>query len=196
MNQSTLLGFFKSACLFEASLILLALILGWLVDINPIASLSFSFIPLFYGVIGTIPLMVMFFVMDRIQRNSVTDIRNLLLNTLGPGLRDCHWTDLLILALIAGVSEELLFRGVIQPWMDDLWGATIALIASNVIFGLVHAVTPLYAVLAMVVGVYLSLSVNFGGETNLLIPILIHSLYDFFAFVLLMRNFRSRLIVS
>jgi membrane protease YdiL (CAAX protease family) len=70
------------------------------------------------------------------------------------------------------------------------------LIASNVVFGLVHAVTPLYAVLAMVVGVYLSLSVNFGGETNLLIPILIHSLYDFFAFVLLMRNFRSRLIVS
>jgi membrane protease YdiL (CAAX protease family) len=104
-----------------------------------------------------------------------------------------HWTDLLILAAIAGVSEELLFRGVIQPWIETSWGISAGLILSNIVFGLVHAVTPLYAVLAALVGVYLGLSLDYGGERNLLTPIIIHGFYDFLAFVALMRAYRASL---
>ena len=139
------------------------------------------------------PLFLMFLALEKIQGESVVKIKNLLLNTLGPGLHRYHWTDLLILASIAGVSEELLFRGVIQPWIENSWGATAGLIASNILFGLVHAVTPLYAVLAMLVGIYLGLSLTYGGETNLLVPIIIHGFYDFLAFVVLMRIYRSSL---
>jgi membrane protease YdiL (CAAX protease family) len=185
--------FFKSACLFEASLILVAIGLGWIASINPFENIYFSEVAVLYGVIGTVPLFLMFLALERTPGESVVKIKNLLLNTLGPGLHSYHWTDLLILASIAGLSEELLFRGVIQPWIENSWGATAGLIVSNILFGLVHAVTPLYAVLAFLVGIYLGLSLTYGGETNLLVPIIIHGFYDFLAFVVLMRIYRSSL---
>ena len=185
--------FFKSACYFEASLVLVAVFLGWIANIDPFKNIYFSEAAIALGVIGTAPLFLMFLVMEQMQGKSVTNIRKLLLNTLGPGLHRYHWTDLFILAAIAGVSEELLFRGVIQPWIEASWGMTAGLIGSNIIFGLVHAVTPLYAVLAALVGIYLGLSLDYGGDRNLLIPIIIHGFYDFLAFVALMRVYRASL---
>ncbi len=188
--------FFKSACYFEASLIFVAVILGWIADIDPFQNIYFSETAVAYGLIGTIPLFLMFLALEKIQGESVVKIRELLLNTLGPGLHRYHWTDLFILAAIAGISEELLFRGVIQPWIEASWGITAGLIGSNIVFGLVHAVTPLYAVLAALVGIYLGLSLDYGGERNLLIPVIIHGFYDFLAFVALMRVYRSNLTTS
>jgi membrane protease YdiL (CAAX protease family) len=183
--------FFKSACYFEASLVLVALFLGWIAGIDPFEKLYFSEAAIAYGIIGTVPLFIMFLALEQMQGDSIVKIRKLLLQTLGPGLHRYHWTDLFMLAAIAGVSEELLFRGVIQPWIESSWGMAAGLIGSNVIFGLVHAVTPLYAVLAAFVGIYLGLSLDYGGERNLLTPVIIHGLYDFLAFVALMRVYRA-----
>ena len=185
--------FFKSACYFEASLVLVAVFLGWVADIDPFKNIYFSETAIAHGVIGTTPLFLMFLVLEKIQGESVATIRKLLLNTLGPGLHRYHWTDLLMLATIAGISEELLFRGVIQPWIESSWGIAAGLIGSNIVFGLVHAVTPLYALLAALVGIYLGLSLDYGGDRNLLTPIIIHGLYDFLAFVALMRVYRASL---
>jgi len=185
--------FFKSACYFEASLVIVAVFLGWVADIDPLENIYFSETAIAYGVIGTVPLFLMFLALEKMQGESVVNIRKLLLNTLGPGLHRYHWTDLFILAAIAGVSEELLFRGVIQPWIENSWGITAGLIGSNIVFGLVHAVTPLYAALAALVGIYLGLSLDYGGDRNLLIPIIIHGFYDFLAFVALMRVYRATL---
>lgn len=185
--------FFKKACSFEAALILAAVFLGWIAGINPFEYLYFSELAIVYGIIGTIPLFLLFRIMEQIQAEPIVKIKDLLFETLGPGLHRYHWTDLLILASIAGLSEELLFRGVIQPWIESSWGMTAGLVAGNIIFGMAHAVTPLYAVLAALVGVYLSLSLDFGGDRNLLIPIIIHGLYDFLAFIALMRAYRSSL---
>jgi hypothetical protein len=183
--------FFKKACLFEAALIPVAVILGWVASINPFENLYFSESAIAYGVIGTMPLFLLFLTMEQMRIESVVKIKDLLFQTLGPGLHRYHWTDLLILAAIAGLSEELLFRGVIQPWIEASWGMTAGLVGSNIIFGLAHAVTPLYAVLATLVGIYLSLSLDYGGNRNLLLPIVIHGMYDFLAFVALMRAYRA-----
>lgn len=184
--------FFKTACLFEASLTVVALLLAWIVDINPFAKLYFSEAAIVIGILATAPLFLLFLSSLYLPQKSLVDIKNLLLRTLAPSLQHCHWTGLLLLATIAGVSEELLFRGVIQPMMTVWWGITAGLIVSNVVFGLAHAVTPMYALLVTVVGLYLSLSMTIGGgDSNLLIPIVIHSLYDFLAFVMLMRLYRA-----
>lgn len=183
--------FFKSACLFEASLLIVALVLGWLTGINPFADLRYSQAAVFYGIAGTVPLFLLFLLLQQTSHEAVVNIRRMLLNMLAPGLQDCHWADLFVLAAIAGISEEMLFRGVLQPWLENIWGMTAGLIGSNLVFGLVHAITPLYAVLATLVGVYLGWAMDFGGERNLLTPILIHSLYDFLAFVMIMRSFRA-----
>ncbi|HEY8095845.1 MAG TPA: CPBP family intramembrane glutamic endopeptidase [Methylobacter sp.] len=183
--------FFKKACSFEAALIPVSVVLGWIAGLNPFQNLHFSESAIAYGVIGTIPLFLLFLTLEQMQTESVVKIRNVLLETLGPSLHRYHWTDLLILASIAGLSEELLFRGVIQPWLESSWGMTAGLIASNIIFGLAHAITPLYAVLATLVGIYLSLSLDYGGDRNLLVPVVIHGFYDFLAFVALIRAYRA-----
>ena len=183
--------FFKSACLFEASLTLVAVVLGMIANINPFENLKFSELAIVYGVLGTAPLFMMFLSLEQVRHTSVSSIKDLLLKTLGPGLHKYHWTDLLILASIAGFSEELLFRGVIQPWIEHAWGAVTGLVVSNLIFGLVHAVTPLYALLATLVGIYLGLALDVTGDKNLLVPVIIHGLYDFLAFLALMKTFES-----
>lgn len=183
--------FFKQACIFESSLIVVALLLGWFADINPFVDLHFSEAAIGIGVVGTIPLYLLFLAMEQTKAESLVKIRQLLLNTLGPGLHRYHWTDLLVLAAIAGLSEELLFRGVIQPWMESGWGMTAGLIGSNIIFGLAHALTPMYGILAVLVGIYLGLSLDIAGDRNLLIPVIIHGFYDFLAFLALLRAYRA-----
>lgn len=183
--------FYKSACLFEAALIVVAIVLGWLSDIMPFATLHYSESAMIYGILGTIPLFMLFLLLEQLQLESVVTIRRFLLETLGPALQRSDWADLFILAAIAGVSEEVLFRGVIQPWMEASWGMTAGLIGSNIIFGLVHSITPLYTVLATLVGIYLGLALDYGGDRNLLTPILIHWLYDFLAFLALMKSYRT-----
>lgn len=184
-------NFFKVACYFEGALILVAIVLGWIVDVDPFEFIHFSENAVLYGLFGTLPLFLLFLTMEYMPSQSVQEIRRALIDTLAPSLYRCHWTDLFVLAVIAGVSEEVLFRGVIQPWMENLWGMSAGLIISNLIFGLVHAITPLYAVLATCVGIYLGLFLDYGGERNLLMPIVIHAVYDFLAFLVIMKAYRK-----
>lgn len=186
-------NFFRVACYFEAALTLVAIALGWLVDIDPFADLVFNEPALLDGLLLTFPLLILFFAMQELPIEALEKIKALLLETLGSRLYQRHWTDLLILAAIAGFSEEVLFRGTLQPWLENALGMTAGLLASNAVFALAHAVTPLYAVLAMLMGLYLSMSLDYGAERNLLTPIVIHGCYDFIAFMVILRNYRNSL---
>jgi hypothetical protein len=187
-------NFFKTACYFESALILVALLLGAIADINPFADLTFSETAITVGIIGTLPLFLMFLVMEQLSIESVQNIKKMLLETLCPSLYKQHWTDLLILAAIAGIAEEALFRGVLQPWLERAWGMDAGLIVSSLLFGLVHAVTPLYALLATLISVYLGLSLDYSGTRNLLTPIIIHGFYDFLVFLMLIRTYKAQLV--
>ncbi len=76
--------FFKSACLFEAALILVAVVLGWLSGINPFADLHLTESAILYGILGTIPLFLLFLLLEHLSADSVVTIRRFLLETLGP----------------------------------------------------------------------------------------------------------------
>jgi membrane protease YdiL (CAAX protease family) len=184
-------NFFKTACYFEGALIFIAVIIGWLTGINPFWDIYFSEEAILYGIIGTFPLLLFFLISEQLPFKSFKKIKHLLQESLAKDLYHYHWTDLFILAAIAGISEEILFRGALQPWLEQSLGLNEGLIVSSLIFGLVHAVTPLYAVLATLISLYLGLSLDYGESRNLLIPIIIHTLYDFFAFIILMRNYRK-----
>lgn len=187
-------NFFKTACYFEASLILVAIVLGWIADINPFAYFYFSEQAVGLGIIGTLPLFLLFLASEQANLKSVQAIRKLLLETLCPNLYKHHWTDLFVLAAIAGIAEEVLFRGVLQPWLERAWGMETGLIASSLVFGLVHAVTPLYALLASVISLYLGVSLDYGGSRNLLTPVMIHGLYDFLVFMALIKAYKMQLL--
>ena len=184
--------FFLNACTFEASLSVAAFLLGWLTTTPPLLLISFSFQAIVIGVLGTLPLILLLLGVNLAQLSSISRIKNTLITTLGTNLEQLALWRLALLASIAGSSEELLFRGVLQPWLEHLVGGTAGFIFSNCLFGLAHAITPLYAFLATLVGMYLSLSMHFFNTTNLLHPIIIHSLYDFLAFLVLIKTYRAK----
>jgi membrane protease YdiL (CAAX protease family) len=190
MTHSFSDSFFKSACIFEASLVLVAFVLGWIADIDPFGDLQFSETAIFNGIMGTLPLIILFLSMQHLNYRCVDVIRKLLMETLASRLHTLPWSDLLILSAIAGLSEEVLFRGVVQPWMEQVWGLNTGLLVSSILFGLVHAITPFYAILAALVSIYLGWSLDYGETRNLLTPIVIHTLYDFFAFLMIIRSYK------
>lgn len=192
MNEPSLDSdnFFKTACYFESALVLVAIFLGWIAEINPFEFIVFSEQALINGIMGTLPLCVIFLALNQITADPLQQIRQILQNTLGPSLVKHHWADLFVLAAIAGISEEILFRGLIQPWIENSWGVMAGLLVSSLIFGLVHAATFLYFIMATAVSIYLGLYLDYDSTRNLLTPIIIHGLYDFFAFVVIVRAYR------
>jgi uncharacterized protein len=83
-----------------------------------------------------------------------------------------------VLGIAAGVGEEMLFRGLLQYELISKSGLGIvgSLGLSSVIFGLLHAVTPLYAFMAALASVYFG--VLYVVFDNLAVPIACHSFYD------------------
>ena len=79
--------------------------------------------------------------------------------------------QIVVISLIAGAGEELLFRGVLQP--------VVGLAASSLIFGAVHVGGRGfvgYGVWAALIGMFLGwLATATGG---LLSPIVAHAVYD------------------
>jgi hypothetical protein len=181
--------FLNMAALFEGSLVAVAFFLGWLVDLNPTASLQWSVRAFVWGVGGAVPMFLLFLVAHYFAVGPFRSVKRFLVDTLGPSLDACHWYDLILLSLLAGVTEELLFRGVLQPWLEQ-WGTAFGLTVSNLLFGLAHAITPLYAVLAGLSGAYLGWLFDASGDRNLLTPIVTHTVYDYLAFVVVLRTYR------
>jgi membrane protease YdiL (CAAX protease family) len=175
----------------EGGLALVALVLGWFVGVDPLAHLTFNWSALGWAVGGSIPLMLFFLVSYRFPIGPLWPIKQLLIKNLGPYLDACRWHDLLLIALLAGVCEELFFRGFLQPWIESIGGPLASLIGSNLVFALIHFITQTYALLAGLMGAYLGLLLDASGQRNLLIPILAHTIYDLLAFVIVVRTFRQ-----
>jgi hypothetical protein len=172
--------FLSVALLFEGSLIGMAGLVGWWFGVDPLAGFAWELRGLGWGLAGTLPMLALFLLGYRYPVGPLRRIRQFLLDALGPSLIVCRWYDLLLVAAVAGLSEELLFRGVLHPLLGPLW--------SNVLFGLVHFITPAYALLAGLLGGYLGWMLSASG--NLLAPAIAHGLYDFLAFLVVARECR------
>lgn len=191
MNRTlTRAQFLWLATLFEGSLGLTAFMAGAASDIDPLLTLQVNLPGAIVGLLGTLPLYAAFLQSQHFDR--LREVREFLTDKLGGILAVCRWHELLYVGLLAGVTEELLFRGFLQPWLEQHWGWLGGLVFSNLIFALVHWISPLYGLLAGICGLYLGLMLDVGGERNLLIPILIHSLYDFLAFMVVAEAWRSQ----
>lgn len=173
--------FLGMAVLFEGSLIGIASALGWWFKVDPLAQLAWDGQGVIWGLAATAPMIGLFLTANRFPIGPLRTIRQFLHEALGPSLVVCRWHDLLLVAIVAGIGEELLFRGVLQPLMGRLW--------SNVVFGLLHFITLPYALLAGLMGGYLGWLLD--QSDNILAPIITHGLYDFLAFLVVAREFRK-----
>ncbi|MEQ9407967.1 MAG: CPBP family intramembrane glutamic endopeptidase [Fuerstiella sp.] len=181
--------FLVGAGLFEGGLLLVAFALGWLVGVHPTAELTWSLPDFGFGLLATLPMLLLLAACWLSGSRAMKQIRTFLQDLLGPLLDRCRLIDILFLALLAGVCEEVLFRGLVYQWIRP-WNPTLAIIVTNLLFGLAHAITPLYAILAGMIGLYLTALMTVDGTPNLLLPITAHSAYDFIAFLLVLWSYR------
>lgn len=184
--------FLNLAGVVQGGCVLLALILSSVLEVPIWPQLYLDAPSVAWGVVLMIPMLACL-LLDRLPIPGVKEISDKVLPIMGEKIASCHWYDLILLAALAGLGEEMLFRGVVQGLVTS-WSTPLAgIIVSAILFGLLHAITPLYIVLTFLMGVYFSFLMTIVQPHNLLVPILAHALYDLVAFHVVKRDYLSRL---
>jgi membrane protease YdiL (CAAX protease family) len=96
------------------------------------------------------------------ERGSMVFVRRVLESAVGPDL----FGAVLVFGLVAGVSEEVFFRGFMLTRLREHWGGRRAIVATAACFGVLH-VDPngIHMVLAFVMGLYLGFVAERTGST-------------------------------
>jgi CAAX protease family protein len=181
--------FVRLALVGEAALALLAVGLGRLLGISPLATLQPSWSALLWGFLATAPLLLALLGVLRTQARPLRRLVDFVLGELGPILARRSVLELALLAALAGLGEELLFRGLIQAGLMRVMPTFLALFSASALFGLAHFATSTYAVVAALMGLYLGALFLLQG--NLLAPLVAHALYDFVALLLVVRRWQA-----
>ncbi len=130
-----------------------------------------------WGVLGAVPPLLLFAALRKWPSAPVRRIDDILRKLLLPLCDDLPWYGLLWVALLAGISEEVFFRGVAQQAIRIYTADWLAILIAGLAFGLAHYVTLTYAFLATAIGCY------FGwllvASDGLWSPIVAHAVYDF-----------------
>jgi len=186
------------AALFEASLAFLAVLFGWMFSQSPMKTLQVNSAAVLLGILAVLPLLGLLVTCQRVAWRPIREVRRVLDDLIVPMFKNCTWIELAAISLLAGLGEELLFRGVFQAAMAEWTGnflphspmyATIgdwiAIFSVAILFGMLHAVNVAYAVLAALMGLYLGWLWRASG--NLAVPIVAHAVYDFLALEYILR---------
>jgi membrane protease YdiL (CAAX protease family) len=96
------------------------------------------------------------------NRGSLVFVRRVLESAVGPDL----FGAVLVFGLIAGVSEEIFFRGFMLTRLREHWGGPRAVVVTAACFGVLH-VDPngIHMALAFVMGLYLGFVTERTGST-------------------------------
>ncbi len=178
------------AVAFEGGLFLLAAGLAWLfgLPLRNMATWDWSHVA--WGLAATAPPLAAFWWLQTSSLPPLRRFRETIDRLVTPIFDDCTWLDFAVIALVAGVGEESLFRGVLQYGLEALtqhvgmapWAAkAAAILIAGIVFGLVHWITRAYALYATLMGIYLGCL--FVWFDNLLVPMIVHALYDFVALI-------------
>jgi len=183
-------GFIRTAVLFESALAFVAVGLGWMVDVAPWISSSWEIGTaqavlgaIGVGALATLPLLVAFMALQYSNIQSLGELQDYMDRQIVPLFREATLLELGMISLAAGLGEEALFRGVIQTYLHQLMGPdagpAVPILLTSLLFGLVHYVTREYFIISAVMGAYLGLWFYYTGD--IIVPIVIHTLYDWFA---------------
>ncbi len=164
---------------FELGLGVLAIVLALAFGLKPWQALDFGPSAWLLAVLATLPMAAMLPLLARSRWAWVEELRRFMRTVVVPLFASLPNGALLLVALAAGVGEELLFRGVLQAGLSGWLGPLPGLLLASLAFALVHAVSRAYFLLSLLAGLYLGLIFLWTG--NLLVVILVHFLYDWVA---------------
>ena len=144
-----------------------------------------SLLPILGYALASLPLVGALALLLRSDWTIVREMRLFIDTFVLPMFAGAYLWELALLCAAAGVGEELLFRGVLQPVCVKYVGLYAGVLLVNVLFSLLHPFSIAYLILAYLIGCYLS--VLYVATENLLAPMVVHGLYDFIALVWMMR---------
>jgi uncharacterized protein len=178
-----------TALIFEGGMVVVACAVGGFLKPPLWQNLTWRPLDLGLGLLATVPMLLGLGLMRHVERGPIGKLNAVVDQVLVPLFKDCTIIQLGLISIVAGIGEELLFRGVLQPLFVGWFGVVLGLILVSTIFGLLHAITPTYAMLAAIIGAYFGWFAIARG--NLLGPIVAHALYDFLALLYLTRSGNS-----
>lgn len=162
---------------------------GRLVGIDALQGIAVTWKAALQGIAASVPLLAFFSAIElgkfRFVRENALHLRAIITSIFPAGKSTSRARVLataLLLGTVAGVGEEIVFRGFLQRLIERKAGVAGGVALSAAVFGACHAVTPTYALLAGLAGAFMSCVWMWSGH-NLLVPIVAHSFYDFVAIV-------------
>lgn len=190
---------FNAAISFEIAIGFGGLILGMLIgpESRQMVPQWFEWKPigegLLWGTLAAIPLTLAVIAMSAIPLESIRALHRVAIRQLRPMFGQFTWIQLVLVAVAAGISEEIFFRGWLQcfltgpidpvaPWQPKV---ALGVVLAGLGFGMCHALTPMYFVLASLAGIFFG--VLLVESSNLLIPITAHAVYDILMLIRLRR---------
>ncbi len=167
--------------LYEGGLGVLAIVIGYFTNWSFWEYLSWDTGIFFQSILATIPMFVFFYLIFKLPFSTFKQITDEIKKIIPILFGKLNLFDLLFASFLAGFGEEFLFRGLMQFHISNFIGQIPSLIVVSISFGLAHLITPGYAVIATIYGLYLGfLAIYFD---NLVSPIIAHTFYDFMALV-------------
>ncbi|MBI2424410.1 MAG: CPBP family intramembrane metalloprotease [Candidatus Hydrogenedentes bacterium] len=173
------------AFLVEGGMLAVALLLGCLLDIAILPLLAPSPLALVLMVPLTIPMMGFLVAAYKLKFKAFTRLRELLEEEFAQLFQSCTNFDLFVIALLAGLGEEALFRGIAQTLLAGYLGPWTGLVLASLLFGFCHPFSKTYISIATLMGLYLGALYQWTG--SLALPVGIHALYDFAALLYIVR---------
>lgn len=144
---------------------------------------------LIWGTLGTIPLLSILVIDAYFPFGPFKHVQAVVKERLYPLLKNCSIWQMAFISLLAGSTEEVLFRWCLQGGLAESIpgpaGSVIALLIASVLFGAVHCINFSYAFLTTVIGLYLGGMMILSGTW--LAPAITHTLYDFIAIYFIAR---------
>jgi hypothetical protein len=137
------------------------------------------------AIVATFPLLFVSLLGLRRKSGFGAELLEVIRKTLGELFATCSVIDLLIVSIMAGIGEELFFRGFLQDSLGNVIHPWAALVLVSALFGVVHWASWVYALAAGMIGLYLGIIFLVTG--NLFVAIAVHALYDFGAILVISR---------
>jgi membrane protease YdiL (CAAX protease family) len=184
---------FPMAVVVEGALAILAIGFAWLFSV-PLreqfpATGEAAVWAVVRGLAATVPMLAMFWWLANSNRPALRELRQQVERLLGDMFPMATLGQLALVAALAGVGEELLFRGVLQTVFGRWTTPAAALVVVSLLFGLAHALSKIYFTFATVIGFFLGWLTWYFDD--LLAPIVAHGVYDFAALVYLSHACRA-----
>jgi len=182
--------------LVEGGAFFLAMFLGWLFSIPTLDVIHWNWQGVWLGLAATVPMLALFVLCRFAPWRPFRHLTRLVRHLLIPPMRTCRPHEIVIISGLAGLGEELLFRGILQggaflllvKWLDPTTSIILAVGFASIAFGIAHAITRLYLILATILGIYLG--VLWLWTDNLLVPIVAHAAYDLIAITWMLQHER------